>query len=369
MTETNQKIHSSENQLRVVMSGPLPPAIGGMATVIDDMSQSSLSESVDLHLFDTFKSTPENRSIWQGVFSRFFLWFKWLKALKGKRTIAHIHTCSGLTFFLDGTLLLLARLKGCPVVLHIHGATFDAFLDRLPLFGLMVARWLAKRASCVVVLSEEWKEKLSNRLPGARLFVIPNGVPVPEINEKTANNTNMVKVLFLGNLCQRKGVWELLEAMTQTPNNISLTLAGGEEDSGIGIKVNQYIADHNLEDTVCWLGPIMGEQKLIALENADIFVLPSHAEGLPISLLEAMCAGIAVIVTPVGGIPSVVEDEKQGLLVPPGDSHSIAKALIRLAEDDDMRIRLGLAARERCCESYGVERAAKKYMEIYTSLL
>lgn len=369
MIEKDHKTAYTENKYKVVMSGPLPPAIGGMATVIDDMSRSSLDDNVELHLFNTLKNTPENRPFWQGVLARFVLWKKWIKALNNKKTIAHIHTCSGLTFFLDGTLLILARLKGCPTVLHIHGATFDAFLDGLPPIQLMIACWLMNRANRVVVLSEEWKEKLSDHLPDARLFVIPNGVPVLELIKKTVKDASTVKVLFLGNLCQRKGVWELLEAMTQTPRNIELILAGGEEDPDIGEKVNQYIDDHNLKNVVRWLGPIQGEQKLAALQNADIFILPSHAEGLPISLLEAMCAGIAVVVTPVGGIPSVVDDEVQGLLVTPGDSHSIVVALTRLASDANMRTRMGQAARTRCSESYGVERAAAKYLEMYRAIV
>ncbi len=367
--KNNQKIKNNNRQFRIVMSGPLPPAIGGMATVIDDIAHSSLQERVELQLFDTLKKTKTGRPLWQGIVARFILWKNWLKVLGyGNNTVAHIHTCSGLTFFLDGTLLVLAKMKGCSVVLHIHGATFDNFLDNLPSIGLALGRWFARRADRVVVLSDEWEQKLSVRLPRAKIVVIANGVPVPLNIKKYSIPKKNIMVLFLGNLCQRKGVWELLEAMKDVPDFVNLILAGGEEDQGIGEKVKKYISENSLTTKVDWLGPVYGADKHRLLEYADVFVLPSHAEGLPISLLEAMGAGLPVVITPVGGIPSVVTDAEQGLLVAPGDSKALANAITQLAENVELREKLGNAARARCLESYGIEHVVDKYMTVYESL-
>jgi len=262
--------NSSEKQFRVLMAGPLPPLVGGMATVIGDLSHSSLVSATDLKLFNTAKQTPENRTLWQGVLARFELWRRWWSSLKSeKTTIVHIHTCSGLSFFLDGTLLWLAKFRRCPVVLHIHGARFDQFLDGLSIFLLSLARWISKNATRVVVLSDEWKEILSQRLPGAAIKVIRNGVPVPVELESKPKLKENVTILFLGNLSKRKGVWDLLDAMQSVPEKASLVLAGGEEDANIGQHVEETIKQFGLSDRVKWIGPVHGVEKQKLLRSTE----------------------------------------------------------------------------------------------------
>jgi glycosyltransferase involved in cell wall biosynthesis len=101
----------------------------------------------------------------------------------------------------------------------------------------------------------------------------------------------------------------------------------------------------------------------------DIFVLPSYAEGLPISLLEAMCAGLPVIATPVGGIPTVVSHNEQGLLVEPGNIENLAKALDTLASSSQLRSQLGATARQTCMGQYSIESVVDKYMDMYFAIL
>jgi glycosyltransferase involved in cell wall biosynthesis len=355
--------------IRVVMAGPLPPAVGGMATVIGDISQSTLAEQVQLVLFDTKKQTAENRPLWQGVAARLRLWRQWWRAVGGGGVIAHIHTCSGLSYFLDGTLLLLARVRGVPVVLHVHGANFDKFLDALPGVGRWLARWLARRAARIVVLSEEWRANLAQRLPGAHLAVIVNGVPIPEARTQAPDDDGATSILFLGNLGKRKGVWDLLEAAEQLPDTARLILVGGEEEPGIAKEFVAALGRRHLESKVEYAGPAFGAEKHQWLARARIFVLPSYAEGLPISLLEAMAAGLPVVVTPVGGIPTVIRDGEEGLLVQPGDVAGLASALNRLLEDAGLRQRLGNAARARCTERFGIENVARAYLDLYRGIL
>ncbi|TAN84699.1 MAG: glycosyltransferase family 1 protein [Gallionella sp.] len=354
--------------MRVVMAGPLPPAIGGMATVINDIAHSSLACEVELALFDTGKRTPEGRPLTRAIWTRFALWRAWWRALDpAHSSVAHIHTCSGLTYFLDGSYVLLARLRGVPVVLHVHGARFDDFLDRLPPLMLGIARFIARRAARVVLLSGEWEQKLSVRLPGAHLAVIENGVaePPPIETNKTAGK---IVVLFLGNLCQRKGIWDLVACAGALPPAARLVLVGGEEDPGIAADLRKYLAREGLEDRVELTGPAVGKAKLRWLRSADIFVLPSYAEGVPISMLEAAAAGLPLIVTPVGGIPSVLSDGEHALFVQPGDHDALAGAINHLIGDPALRARLGAAAREHVLGRFGIENTARKYLGLYREL-
>jgi glycosyltransferase involved in cell wall biosynthesis len=354
--------------MRVVMAGPLPPMIGGMTTVIDDIAHSSLAQEADLVLFDTAKKTPEGRSLFQAIAARFALWRSWWSLMTPSgQTIAHIHTCSGLSFFLDGAYLLISRLGGVPVVLHVHGARFDEFLDSLPPSALFIARFIARRANRVVVLSHEWEKKLAVRLPGARLSVIENGVsiPGPVPSDKAKDET---LILFLGNLCQRKGVWDLLACSKSLPPGVRLVLVGGEEDPGIAEKIREQLKRDGLQDRVELTGPLTGESKFDRLYCADIFALPSYAEGVPISMLEAAAAGLPLVVTPVGGIPSVLTDGENALFVAPGDRDALLASLLRLIGAPELGKRLGDAAKRHVLERYGIENSARQYLELYKTI-
>ena len=156
--------------------------------------------------------------------------------------------------------------------------------------------------------------------------------------------------------------------MAQVSAEVRVVLVGGEEEPGALEKARTEVTQLDLNERVIVAGPAFGADKYRWLCGADIFVLPSYAEGLPISMLEAMAAGLPMIVTPVGGIPSVITHDVDGLLVPPGDRIALAAAINRLAQDAALRQRLGTAARARCDAGYGIERSAAAYLMLYREL-
>ncbi len=347
------------------MSGPLPPAIGGMASVIGALGQSLLATRTDLRLFDTGKKTSEGRSLWQGLGARFTLMGEWRAALRQHRAeIVHIHTCSGFTYFLDGLLLLLARQQGCKVVLHVHGARFDQFLDGLSPVLLAAARFLAGRADVVIALSEDWRKRLVSRLPGSHVLVLANGVPEPGIlhQRKPAATTRFV---FLGNLCKRKGVPVLLDAMEIASEPWSVQFAGGDEDPGFTEWTRDQVERRHLHHRAQLLGPVVGFAKDELLAQADAFVLPSLAEGLPMALLEAMAARLPVVVTSVGAMPEVIDDGIDGVLVPPNNAAALSAAMDRLAQSADRRAEIGQAGYAKYLSRYSVDAMAQGLLNIY----
>lgn len=352
----------------VIMAGPLPPAVGGMASVLGTLNNSSLSHRVNLCLFETGKTTPEGRPLWQGISTRLRLLYRWWCQMgQTPRPIAHIHTCSGFTYFLDGLLLLLAKWRGAPAILHIHGGRFDAFLDSLNLPLASVARWLAKQSDVVVVLSDDWRRRLSERLPAARFAVVANGVPAfpSALKQKNATTT---RFLFLGTISVGKGIPVLIEAASKSRLPWSLDLAGNEDQPGFMASTGELIKQLGLSERIRLLGPVVGEAKNRLLQDADGFVLPSLAEGLPMALLEAMAARLPVVVTTVGAMPEVVRDDVEGYLVPPEDATALADALDRLAADPALRHRLGQAASVSCDRAYGIERMVETLADLYKTL-
>jgi len=351
-------------RLRVVMAGPLPPAIGGMVTVIDDLSKSQLAKDVELVLFDTKKTTPAGRSLLHAVHSRLRLWARWWAALRGETSVAHIHTCSGLTYFLDGSLLFIAGIRGVPALLHIHGGLFEDFLRKLSAPARWLARVIARRAAVVIVLSASWREKLSPLLPGAKLIVIENGIALPG-DHATRPPWKIPSILFLGNISIAKGVEDLIEAAARLTVPYRLVLVGADDPEGMTTRLKARAAELCIDRHIVFAGPAYGMDKHQYLREADIFVLPSHAEGLPMSLLEAMASGLAVLSTRVGAIPSVLTHEENGLLVDARDVRGLSAALERLLRDERLRKHLASNAQQLARTHYSVERTAAELMNVY----
>jgi glycosyltransferase involved in cell wall biosynthesis len=116
------------------------------------------------------------------------------------------------------------------------------------------------------------------------------------------------------------------------------------------------------------LGWVRGADKLRQFDRAQVFVLPSYFEGLPMAMLEAMAHGKAIVVSPIGGIPEAVQHEQQGLLVPPGQPAELAAALLRLLQDEALRRRLGEQARLRVQARFSTDVVLQQVGEIYLEL-
>lgn len=353
------------DKLRVIMTGPMPPSVGGMATVLSNLGESKLSTQVELVFFNTAKTTREGRKLSEALINKCRLWSDWIRLLKSKsKTIAHIHTCSGFTFFLDGVLVYLARLCSVRVVMHVHGGKFDQFLDSLNPLLLGLARWLFRRCDVIIVLSDSWQIELQKRLGEQFFSVIANGVPVIDDLTMQARIHKDVNVLFLGNLTEQKGVLDLLEVMRHIDNAV-LHMVGGEEQIGIVDKVSQLIEQLKLNDKVILHGVKSGLAKQQFLQDADIFVLPSYAEGMPVALLEAMAFGLPVIVSNVGGIPAVVTNEVEGFLITAGNRVQLTSVLKQLISNPELREKMGLAGRRLCQSQFSIDATADKLLNLY----
>jgi glycosyltransferase involved in cell wall biosynthesis len=162
-----------------------------------------------------------------------------------------------------------------------------------------------------------------------------------------------------------KGHRELFQAMAQVRSHFPLrclVIGGGRRQPEMAAMVQEL----SLSPWVTFLGHRDDIPDLLA--SLDIFVLPSHSEGISRSLLEAMASGLPVIVSEAGGSPEVVQHEVNGLLVPVKDAEALAQALIRLLSDPDLAEKLGLAAAERVAANFSLDRLGQELNEIYLEL-
>jgi len=327
-------------------------------------------------------------------------------ATRDQPDVVHVHSSHGLSFHRAAVYVLYAaRVLDAGVVLHIHGSSFDDFLEtENPLTG-HIQSMVFEATDAVVVLSEYWEQALESHVDAEKLSVVPNAVDIDDYDPaqlnseqtptvETTNNgrsrhrdrgsgvsrerhdshaqldgepssETIPTVAFVSNHVPRKGIGELVEAIDRLkqadtpPFRVRLAGDGPEADHAQSL-ARQY-------ERVEYLGYISEKEKRLLLADASIYVLPSHAEGLPIALLEGMATGNAVLTTTVGSIPEVV-DENNGRLVTPGDIDQITEALNWLLENPGAVGQMGEQNHRLVREEYSWDAVTDRLVSLYESV-
>jgi glycosyltransferase involved in cell wall biosynthesis len=238
----------------------------------------------------------------------------------------------------------VARFGGKPFVVTLHGTGSAGALADLALArrAPRLVRFLLRPARAVICVSEPLTEAM-RAIGVEHARFIPNGVAVRTVSEREDERPF---VLYAGRLAEEKGIPELVEAARGLP----LVVAGDGPLRGLVPDALGFVPHEQLEQLY---------------DRAAVVVLPSHREGLPLCVLEAMAHGRPVVATPVGGIPQLVEDGRTGYLVPPGDPTALREALLRLLASAELRARMGAAARERVAGMCSWERVTEQTLDAY----
>lgn len=201
--------------------------------------------------------------------------------------------------------------------------------------------------------------------------VIYNGIPTKEFAAKTGRDNDKRKkdliLLHVGRFAPPKNHCLLIEAFALAVKEypgMQLWLVG---DGPLRAEVEALVKEKGLDEKIFFLG--IRDDVSALLGNADIFVLPSDWEGVPLTVLEAMSANKPVIATVVGGVPELIEDDISGILVPPQNPEALANAVLCLAKDPELRQKMGKAAQERAVAMFDISRAAREYEALYLKLL
>jgi len=192
------------------------------------------------------------------------------------------------------------------------------------------------------------------------------------IERKLSDRSKPTNILFLGHISIEKGLLDLFDAisiLTQDKNlNFSVDLVGDPINHQEFEDIIQQINVKKITNYINIREPIFGQKKIEHLKLADIFVLPSHHEGMPMTILEAMAAGLPIIATSVGGIPDLVNNGINGFLVPPNSPTKLSDALKVLIQNPSLRFQMGVVNREKAKQDYDIEKYVEKLGAVYLKL-
>ena len=343
------------------MLGPGRDVKGGVSAVVNNYFAYGLDKSVSL----TYLATMEDGSKLRKLLVAAKAYWQFGALLKDCE-IVHIHMAAQASFDRKAFFVERAKKAGKRIVIHQHGGDFDDwFFSRIGERKRRRVRKVFAMADKVIVLSEEWADFFKeNVCDPDRLAVVYNGVPAPDREKTDYSDRN---VLGLGRLEEEKGTYDLLKAiptvLRSVPDGMFYLCGTGDTE-----KCRRIAADTGIGGHVVFPGWVSGEEKEKLLKKCSTFILPSHFEGMPMSVLEAMSCGLAAISTNVGGIPQIIDDNVNGIRVDAGDVQAVSEALISVLSDEALRKRLGEAGRERVIEKFDLAKGISTLIDIYSSL-
>ncbi|MEJ7817590.1 MAG: glycosyltransferase [Thermoleophilaceae bacterium] len=256
--------------------------------------------------------------------------------------------------------LAIGLVSRAPVAVTEHYTGFTRGL--ITGYERSLARFAFERADVVGPVSDELAGHLSRIAPKARMVTVANVVDTEAFAPPAQPHPpgGEPRLLNIGALAEKKGHIHLLEAMTEL-EGARLDIVG---DGELRTDLERRVGELGLGDRVRFLGERPKQEVAQRMRDADLFLLPSLAENLPVVLIEAMASGLPSVATRVGGVPEMLDSES-GRLVAPGDPHAFARA-VRSALDNDFDPQ-AMAARAR--ERYGYEAISGRWTEIYEELL
>jgi glycosyltransferase involved in cell wall biosynthesis len=357
--------------MKICLISPIPPPYGGIAhwtAMIHHFVQRHTT--VELLQVDT---APRWRNIYDHAAYKRILGgglqfvrdhIALLVALRKKPNVIHLTTSGSFAVLRDFAICLTARLWRKPVVYHIRFGRIPEIAATNTFEWRVLARTM-QMVTIVIAITPDTAEAIEHYLPDICVEYIPNPIDLSELPKPQENAHNEPRTaLFLGWILPTKGVEELLQAWAQLcPIGWELLCLGPGEAEYIQSLINRYNPSN------CkFLGELAHDDAMQLLAKSDLFVLPSHTEGFPNVVLEAMALGKPIVATTVGAIPEILSDDC-GILIKPKDVNELTEALSKMMRDETLRHGFGEKANKKVRQEYSIDVVFARYMHIWERIV
>ena len=336
-----------------------PSVYGGQVTACRGLINSKLTDEFDFLLIDSTNESYKSRGFLNRLEGAIGRIFRLIKLLSNRKNIVgvFVFSSSGFSLYEKGLMIFISKLFWKRTFFFPRSGLIKWDSERSILFGLYL-RLVLKITDHVICQGQYWYnfyEKLvgrsRNKLLIIRNWINVNIVPTEQVVNK---RPTPIQVMYMGHFYSYKGIMDFVElakrSAVQLPHFFFNIYGEGDMKDQVLNAIGGY-------DTIQYHGPVFGEKKEKAFLKTHIFILPSHVEGFPNSLLESMAYGLCAIATDVGDVASIITDNKNGLLVRPNDVDGLLDKLLYLNKNKNKIFELGQAARELVQDEYGVEKA------------
>lgn len=351
--------------MRKLVVAPFLPTLGGIAIITESLMNHILKDSANVNLSEIGRN--RNKVI------------KWylqtmnviVKIRYNNPKLSILETSGDISSLRDIFFLRIIRFfSKSKTVVHFHGVypLNSRFLQKC-FVGRFYINVLFKKADAVVLLSkgiEQQFQTVLNNKNSKKTVVIENFTDSFAENNCKIKQAEKFHVLFVGRLSKLKGFYDLADIIPHicaTNHNIVFNICGeinNKEKSFFEEKFKDFIQ----AGQIIFYGPVYGEQKTEIFKQSHIFVLPSYTEIFPVSVIEAMAHSLAIITTPVGAIPEMIEDGKHGYFINPGDKEALKNRINFLAENPEIVQLMGKINYKDAKRRYCPDLAKQKWNEL-----
>ena len=362
-------------KLNILFIGALPPPHIGPTLATEIILASSLTERHHLVHLDTSDHRPMTTLSAIDLTNIVVAVKSYLRMighmLRGNIDVVYVPISQTTIGYLkDSVYILIAKVFRKKVVTHLRGGNFRNWLGGASFLTRYYVRVVHRLVDTQIVLGENLRVLFKDILPDSRICVVPNGRDFPYTVKRV--QSSVVRYLFLSNVRKEKGVMDFLKAgvmLASKRSDVQFIVAGAmgaRSAETVGIEISDLLKQHpNLP--VQFVGKVDEHTKQGVLSNADVFVFPSYyqMEGHPWVIVEAMAASLPIVSCDQGCIIESVIDGDNGFIVPKHDPGSLMEAMLRFADDSDIRKRMGDRSRiiyeEQFTESVMVHRLNRAF--------
>ena len=348
--------------VKILMCGSALTVKGGMVSVAKNYLQYPYWKGYQLSYIPTHKEI--NKYLLVLYFGMRYMQIVWL-ALFGNYKIVHLHIAERGSFYRKAILALTLKSIGKKVILHHHHAEFEEFYDSLSARKKNFVKTVFERVDLNIVLGTYFIPLIIDKAPKARVKVLHNAVvtyPQNQYNKEARN------ILFLGKLCKRKGIYDLLACIKELDSKMDADIRFFLCGNGDIEDVKNRIRALNISHRIAHIGWCNEEERMVFMSKSMLHVLPSYNEGLPMSILETMAYGIPTVSTHVAAIPEMLHDGENGFLVNPGDVTDLSNKLYQLITDKELREKFSENAYQVSISAYSLDKHIRDLIDIYNSL-
>ncbi len=356
-------------KLKVLITSPsidTKDNIGGISNLTKLFIENNTEVSYEL--FIAGKKDNERRGMFW-VIRQIIVLAKFLKKLNS-REVAFVHINMPLekaAIVRDAFFTLMCKLKRKKCLIHIHGGKYSKDYN-IPFSLKYAVKCSLKYASHIIVLGEKelvFFQELY-QVNNEKITVLQNCVGVPQNLSNNIKGKGTINLLYLGRIDKNKGLQEILQALSSLSESVDFIL----HIAGDGNEREWFIKECKVRfgDKTQYHGVVSGDKKIQLLKLSHVFLLPSYFEGLPIALLEAMAFGVVPIVTRVGSIPEVVQDNVNGVFVEIKNSISLVEKLNSIFNNRENLEKMAVESYKTIKDNFSIEEYIKSLNQIYSEL-
>jgi glycosyltransferase involved in cell wall biosynthesis len=338
-----------DQKCKMIVIGPDPDGLGGISRVTKIWRENGMLAEPEILYLPTVTDRPGRRYL--VLLESLFRYF-W-NLLSGVGCI-YIHSSASRSFYRKSVFILCAALLRRRIILHIHPSHFYSFV----IHSKGLVRWYIDFVVCrvdrLIVLSQEMKSNMATLFPETPVSVLPNPVDLREMANGCGWRRRDSHLLYLGWYIAEKGVYDLVDAieiLVKEGRELQLDMFGTKQVD----RLRHYVGSKNLDDVIKVNGWISGQDKIRALYECAVLVLPSYSEGMPNVILEAMATETPIISTAVGGLKEILKDGENAVIVPVNDPIKLSEAIARCLADGELRKRIARRALENAKSAFDID--------------